>query len=469
MAKVKCIPIQNARRPVLTNYALDVELYEGIHLQGGKDRYQVDVSWGHTLSLPEKREQGGHVWDTFVSRKGKRNEYDAIEFLEKRTLSALGLPSVEHARAVDYTGEEHLVEHVQSQIPDIIVTVSRVDDRSNPIGFLRIPLTGRKRPTENWENGEDLTLVDHLWEFDKGSAQCFPLSDVVERYDAISNFLLVRIRVETIELGEELGTPKSIELPPVVRKPYTLTTHIYQAKGLASADKSGLSNPFATARLQNKLLKTNANQRTCHPLWFETLSTELVLPEYLQWAPDLVVAVYHDKKGCVLRWGDKKLFMGKAQLKCIEIGEAGGVHKPRWYPLQFEELEYGEILISATLVPTSLERNVLRPSINLQNSLFLGNNISNLVESWVSYEVKVSALALRGVLWKTVESKLKKKPNTRLEYEIESWGECWLPLSCWIFVSFSLSIHIYAYIYCSSVFLSLCVCVCVYPLSLCLS
>ncbi len=67
-------------------------------------------------------------------------------------------------------------------MPDIIVYVyeasaSKVTASANPatsssssrkargscIGYLRIPMDGKKRPTEMWEKGQDLTIFPKLW------------------------------------------------------------------------------------------------------------------------------------------------------------------------------------------------------------------------------------------------------------------------------------------------------------------
>ena len=70
----------------------------------------------------------------------------------------------------------------RSMLPDLIIYVSEAAGgdglaHANPtttfsslkkargkcVGYLRIPVNGKKRHTENWELGQDLTIVTDLW------------------------------------------------------------------------------------------------------------------------------------------------------------------------------------------------------------------------------------------------------------------------------------------------------------------
>jgi len=108
-----------------------------------------------------------------------------------------------------------------------------------------------KRPTENWEHGEDLTVFPDLWDAKNGSARCLVLKPLKELYEALSGFLLFRVTVTKATPEQIKAWPgtKLEEMPAIKRQRYKLLANIYQAKELASVEPSGLSSPFATVQL----------------------------------------------------------------------------------------------------------------------------------------------------------------------------------------------------------------------------
>ena len=140
----------------------------------------------------------------------------------------------------------------KSMMPDVIIYVSKKggeSGRKQCVGYLRIPMNGLKRPTENWEHGEDLSVAPYLWDPSKASARCYALKPLVELYQLTSGFLLFKLTITPVEgkaasaLANQSATSK---LAPVPRQRYRFVANVFQAKDMASVDASGLSSPFAT-------------------------------------------------------------------------------------------------------------------------------------------------------------------------------------------------------------------------------
>jgi len=310
----------------------------------------------------------------------------------------------------------------RNHLPDIIIYVYEAaagdsatsKERGACIGYLRIPLNNKKRPTEQWEDGQDLTVFPNLWDGEGEScARCLPLKPLEELYDTPSSFLLVRLRVLPISEGQASVGHRVIEkveaLPRVERQRYKFVARVYQGKHLGSVDSSGLSNPMSVVQLMNSVLKSRTKEKTCYPNWFETLENKsLVLPVNLRYAPNISVTIYHNKG--IVHVGDRKIFMGKAEVEAFSALQVGKEQpRPKWYPLEFEELTYGEVLCSFQLIPYT--------QVELADSLTV-IDMNEMINGWDQYKVEISALAVRGLLATDFE-----KRRGKITYSIECWDD----------------------------------------------
>jgi hypothetical protein len=118
-------------------------------------------------------------------------------------------PAARHPRVRQQEGRKH--GESGSAHPRHCVSLRSGQASTSCCGYLRIPLTCKKRPTENWEEGQDLTVLD-VWDA-KNRPRCVPLKDLVERYDAISQFLLLRVRVRQLSEGAEMLQARRLACP----------------------------------------------------------------------------------------------------------------------------------------------------------------------------------------------------------------------------------------------------------------
>jgi hypothetical protein len=224
-----------------------------------------------------------------------------------------------------------------AQLPDLIITLSKKHKPSECVGYLRVPMDGRKRPTENWEKGQDLSVWQDLWvktSGDKseggalegaGGVHCVPLKPVREMYENSAGWMLMRYGTACVcvcvpcsdlcllplptpsiavtplpsSTAHTHTTSAKQPLPAVRRRPYKLLSYVYQAHALASVEASGLSTPFVRVQLMDSVVTSSAKPRTTHPNWFEVMESRVVLPVSVEWAPQIVLTVHHQKKnGC---------------------------------------------------------------------------------------------------------------------------------------------------------------------------
>jgi hypothetical protein len=293
-----------------------------------------------------------------------------------------------------------------SQMPDVIIYVSKKGARDKCVGYLRIPLNGVKRPTENWEHGEDLTIFPAIWEEKTGSARCLALKPLKELYEAMSGFLLFRLTMTKLSAAEvkdfQVQTAPA-QMSPVKRQKYKFVANIYQAKELASVESSGLSSPFATVRFMDLALKTKPRMQTCYPLWFESVEAMIVLPENLQYAPDIVVNLFNYVKDSIFKWNDPSIFMGKVEIAATVDS------RPHWYPLAFEEHYYGQGLFGFKITP---EKDLTAADLTSLSDL------TTMVDRWETWAVDVSALAMRGAM----ATKFARGSKDAV-YQLECWGD----------------------------------------------
>jgi len=97
IASKPCTPLDPALLPLARSYKLDLEVYEGFHLEGDYSEYQVDVAWAHSMTggdKESKRERAGRVWETFESKpKTKATPPHTVSFLSKKSLVVHNMPA----------------------------------------------------------------------------------------------------------------------------------------------------------------------------------------------------------------------------------------------------------------------------------------------------------------------------------------------------------------------------------------
>eukprot|EP00455_Lapot_gusevi_P044048 TRINITY_DN5451_c0_g1_i6.p1 TRINITY_DN5451_c0_g1~~TRINITY_DN5451_c0_g1_i6.p1 ORF type:complete len:1341 (-),score=444.12 TRINITY_DN5451_c0_g1_i6:44-3847(-) len=374
------------------SYELTCEVYEGCHLAGNHNRYQVDITWCHTLSVDDDRSAGGKFCHTITSPDTRNH---ITPFYERVVAQVHGLP-----RLLDPITNRP-VPWSASQIPDILIYV-RDKSRDHVIGYLRVPPSMLKRRTENFLHGEDLTILSDLWT-DHPQPYCLPLKELEERHDEVSSFLMFRLSLKP--LVGPIAVPQVSRLPFLPRQSYRLVANIYQAKYLASLEENGMSRPFATVQLMNSFMKFSPPaEPTLFPNWFQAKEIDVELPVDLRYAPNITLGVYHHRDG-FFRIGARELFMGKCEIEASKATIKPS--DPFWIPLTFEDQSYGEVLASFRLIPSNaLPQN----PINL--------DLSSEFNVWEEYGVDISALALRGGPLSQKFQEAKTSPN----YDFECWG-----------------------------------------------
>jgi len=441
-----------------SSYRLEVDLHEASGLTMADSEYCFDVAWGHPMigvSEYKQRAATGFYWQSCLSN-GKDFKYDEgkdrsfwsptdvremhkdyVYVCKRKDFIVHGLPDLAHdlktqdekAKALEEaTRKSHqglndsaavpfstntVATDAKSCMPDIIVYVSgKKGVFKECFGYLRIPVNGMKRFTENWEHGEDLTLFDSLWTGvdAKSDARCFPLKPLKELHDKVAGFLALRIKITQLTKAQAStplpGATSSTwtDIPRTPRQKFRWTSIVYQARDLASVDDSGLSNPMVKLNLGSKDITTGHKPKTCFPTWFEAYERQdMYLPSDLNLAPDVVAVVYHKPDSVMGSFFSSTHFMGSARIACRDMGDRTN-RKRRWYPLEFEEHQFGSILLENWL---ERETEPRAPAIDRKFP------VTTELAVWPRYQLKVRSLALRGLL----EKKIGKQRDTCYQFE----------------------------------------------------
>eukprot|EP01083_Nonionella_stella_P051226 136023_1 len=83
----------------------------------------------------------------------------------------------------------------------------------------------------------------------------------------------------------------STELGKPSRTGFQLRCFVYQCRNVAAADRSGLSDPYVVVRCCGKECKTKIKKATLYAEWYEILTLNVMLPEPLDKAPDILVSL----------------------------------------------------------------------------------------------------------------------------------------------------------------------------------
>ena len=89
--------------------------------------------------------------------------------------------------------------------------------------------------------------------------------------------------------------------------------HVFQARGLPAADDDGTIDPFVVCRLGGKVRRTRHHANTHDPLFYETLSFDVMLREQLELAPEVILQLWdHDAWTADELVGGLRLPLGRA-------------------------------------------------------------------------------------------------------------------------------------------------------------
>lgn len=145
----------------------------------------------------------------------------------------------------------------------------------------------------------------------------------------------------------------------------------YVARRLPSADDGGIANPFIVVRCSGKTMVTKVKKRTLNPEWYETLTTDIELPNQQDEnapSPTLVILLYHSDDGRDFLPEDldnksrKKVLLGRYWLeldtsvrkKFKGLTETIDViyKKPKWVPIVYDkdDVTEGRLMMSYSLV-----------------------------------------------------------------------------------------------------------------------
>jgi hypothetical protein len=89
--------------------------------------------------------------------------------------------------------------------------------------------------------------------------------------------------------------------------------HVFQARGLPAADDDGTIDPFVVCRLGGKVRRTRHHANTHDPLFYETLTFDVMLREQLELAPEVILQLWdHDAWTADELVGGLRLPLGRA-------------------------------------------------------------------------------------------------------------------------------------------------------------
>lgn len=131
---------------------------------------------------------------------------------------------------------------------------------------------------------------------------------------------------------------------------YQLRAYLYQARDLAAADDSGLSDPFARVSFLTQSMVTEREKKTLCPTWDQTLIFEQIEihgnPQNLEiQPPDIYIELFdHDTFG-------KPEFLGRAKAHPMVKLDPSDARNPvlQWYQIQRQNNPTGELLAAFEL------------------------------------------------------------------------------------------------------------------------
>eukprot|EP00004_Rigifila_ramosa_P005707 TRINITY_DN16378_c0_g1_i1.p1 TRINITY_DN16378_c0_g1~~TRINITY_DN16378_c0_g1_i1.p1 ORF type:complete len:1467 (-),score=375.36 TRINITY_DN16378_c0_g1_i1:84-3968(-) len=213
-----------------------------------------------------------------------------------------------------------------SQVPDIMVYLEKVDMIGKTrLCYLRIPVKDAKNTAPTWYVLKEDKSVDAI---PKGE---FP------------GQILMRVQCG---LQAQLGPQARPQITRPNMEKYLLRVHVYQGANLLATDDDGSADPYIVVKFNGNKLKSSVKNKTLFPVWYESLETQLELPDPLEYAPDIHVLVY-DKD--TLTRDD---FMGRFSVSLKGV-TPNLPDEPTWYDLRMDDFfaPLGKILASFQLIP----------------------------------------------------------------------------------------------------------------------
>ena len=155
---------------------------------------------------------------------------------------------------------------------------------------------------------------------------------------------------------------------PAEKKAYVLRSHIYQARGLAAADRTGTSDPYCEIQCGNYRKTTRRNEETLCPIWYETLTGRIFMPakaQELSQAPMINITVWDWEQGLLGFSAD--VIIGRSsnevsQKLIVCQWKAYEPRKPHWRPLydiiDGKKVPAGELLVSFDILHPNLAKEI---------------------------------------------------------------------------------------------------------------
>lgn len=192
---------------------------------------------------------------------------------------------------------------------------------------------------------------------------------------------------------------------------YVMRVFCYVARRLPSADDGGISNPFIVVRCSGKTMITKVKKRTLNPEWYETLTTEIELPNQFDEnapSPTLVILLYHSDDGRDFLPEDlenksrKKVLLGRYWLeldtsvrkKFKGLTETIDIiyKKPKWIPIVYDkdDVTEGKLMMAYSLVKK--EQNYV------VEEMIREKNIGNIEPEYKNIDMSLFTIGVRNII-----------------------------------------------------------------------
>eukprot|EP00002_Diphylleia_rotans_P037674 TRINITY_DN8442_c0_g2_i1.p1 TRINITY_DN8442_c0_g2~~TRINITY_DN8442_c0_g2_i1.p1 ORF type:complete len:1061 (-),score=181.13 TRINITY_DN8442_c0_g2_i1:1732-4914(-) len=166
--------------------------------------------------------------------------------------------------------------------------------------------------------------------------------------------------------------------PPQKTKEYTFNVYLYCGKDIPAADANGLSDPVCEVRIDKYKLRSKELSNTLRPVWNEVMSEDVVLPQPLNLASQIILELYDVD------------FTSDQDLLGRYIYPTNDVHKmkwdvPQWLPLYMpgEPGMKGQVLIAFELIPKD------------QTNAISSRELGYVKKPWIA---KIDTLGLREMI-----------------------------------------------------------------------
>jgi hypothetical protein len=143
--------------------------------------------------------------------------------------------------------------------------------------------------------------------------------------------------------------------------PYEVRVHVYQGRNLIATDSNGSTDPWVKVQVAGATGRTRALQRTTCPLWYETITLRLELPQREEFLPEILVQLWDENLFARdVKVSQLRIPLGGDQVPKHRYSMSGatdlpeGPPLPTWRPLSARNRDaegpQGEVLVSAQLI-----------------------------------------------------------------------------------------------------------------------